>query len=256
MKKALVIACMIVGTLSLMAIGLVRHENAKTDMSENQIEKAIESKEEQSIVIDNFAIEVGTRFIANVSKEDLHKAVSISEIIPKSAHSDHYYIKETSVRIDNYDLDTKVTGFDLNLNEPQLALLKRVQYSDNLQFGAQHASSWESGSLNYMVSVVPEQQAEYIDGKDELVSYLREGSSSIATFFKKGQWGAGKINFTIDEQGTISNINLTSTSRNIEVDQQMIRLISDTPGNWIPAENAKGEKVKQVLTLSFGSLGC
>jgi hypothetical protein len=33
-------------------------------------------------------------------------------------------------------------------------------------------------------------------------------------------------------------------------------LANNLPGKWQPAENAKGEKVDQVLVLSFGIVGC
>jgi hypothetical protein len=36
----------------------------------------------------------------------------------------------------------------------------------------------------------------------------------------------------------------------------MAELIANTSGEWIPAENAQGEKVEQELVLFFGSMGC
>jgi hypothetical protein len=264
MKKGLVIISMVIGALSLMAIGFVRQQEdekeigVKIETPVNQVDKTSLSRVEQPIAVDDFALDVGTRFIATISKEDLDKAVSISEIIPQDANWNRYSIVKTHVRIDNYDLETRVTNYSLNLvlNEPQLALLKKVQYSDNLQFGAELATNRETGNLNYMVSVVPERQAEYVDGKDQLIAYLKENSSTMITLWKNNQWLAGKINFTVDKQGTISNVNLTSTSGNPTIDQHMIGLISKTSNKWVPAENAKGEKVDQVLTFSFGSLGC
>jgi hypothetical protein len=264
MKKGLVIISMVIGALSLMAIGFVRQQEdekkigVKIETTVNQVDKTNRSRVEQSIAFDNFALDVSTRFLAAISKEELDKAVSISEIIPQDANWNRYSIVKTHVRIYNDDLETQVINYSLNLdlNEPQLALLKKVQYSDNLQFGAEHATSRETGSLNYMVSVVPEKQAEYVDGKDQLITYIKENSNTLIALWKNNQWLAGKINFTVDKQGTVSNINLTSTSGNPTIDQHMIGLISKTSNKWVPAENAKGEKVDQVLTFSFGSLGC
>ncbi len=262
MKKSLVIICMTIGVLGLMAIGLVsKQENEieiseKTDAIVNRIEETLVSRSEQPIAFNDFALDVGTRFIATISKEDLDKAVSISEIIPRDANWNQYFINKTHVRIENFDLETGVAGDGLILNEPQLALIKSTKYSDNLQFGAEHATSWKSGSLNYMVSIVPEKQAEYIDGHDQLISYLRDNSSTIIKLWQNNQWRDGKINFTVDQLGSISSVNLISTSGNLTVDQQMVRLISETTNKWLPAENSKGEKVEQVLTFSFGSIGC
>ena len=36
----------------------------------------------------------------------------------------------------------------------------------------------------------------------------------------------------------------------------MIQLIKNTPDQWVPAENEKGEKVEQELVVSFGLMGC
>ncbi|MFK7952174.1 MAG: energy transducer TonB [Ekhidna sp.] len=262
MKKGLVIVCMIVSTLSLMAIGFVRQQETtiekkiNVEMLTTDVEKVNKTSRDYAGIFDDFALDVSTRFIATISKEDLNKAESISQIIPRDANWGRYSIIETHVRIDNFDLETKVKGTDLVLNDDQLALLKTVEYSDNLQFGAEHSTSRESGSLNYMVSVVPEKQATYADGKDQLISYLKENSSTMITLWKNNQWRGGKINFTIDEQGAVLDVNLISTSGNPTIDQHMKTLITETTNKWSAAENSKGEKVEQVLTFSFGSLGC
>ena len=36
------------------------------------------------------------------------------------------------------------------------------------------------------------------------------------------------------------------------IDEKFIELIKNIPGKWIPAENAKGEKMEQEFVFTFG----
>lgn len=262
MKKGILITAMVIGALSLTAIGIVKQkESTKDPIKENEISiSATTTQSDENIVIplNDFALDIGPRFLATVSKADLDKATSISEIIPEDAGWDKYFFSKTHVRIvkSNMDIVGEEKGYNLNLTEAQLTLLKSAKYSDDLQFGTSRTSNMDMGSLNYMVTVVPEKQTVYQEGAYELISHLRNKVFNLISLQKNKRWDAGKIKFTVNGAGIVSDVNLISSSGNKTVDEQMIRSISELPARWIPAENANGEKVDQVLTLSFGSMGC
>ena len=65
-----------------------------------------------------------------------------------------------------------------------------------------------------------------------------------------------KLYFTVSKTGTIENVRLDRSSNYPIVDEAMIELIKNAPGEWLPAENEKGEKVEQELVVSFGLMGC
>ncbi|MEO9870692.1 energy transducer TonB [Ekhidna sp.] len=259
MKKNFVIICTALGTLGLMAIGFINQPQnepvSETDMLVTKEKKAVE-KDEPSTTSSNFAYDIGSQFLATISKEDLEKATSINDIIPKEADWSAYPIQKVQVRLVKYDLEVSKGSNDLILNEAQIALLKTAKYSDNLQLTADYAGTLETEDLNYFVTVVPEKEATYADGKDALLSYLKKNSAVIETYVKGDRPGAGKISFTIDTKGAIANVTLSRSSGNLYIDQHMVGLISKATGKWIPAENAKGEKIEQVMMFSYGSLGC
>jgi len=65
-----------------------------------------------------------------------------------------------------------------------------------------------------------------------------------------------KIRFTISTEGEITNIRHDSISRYASIDKRMIKFLKKIPGEWQPAENAKGEKVEQDLVFTFAIPGC
>ena len=51
-------------------------------------------------------------------------------------------------------------------------------------------------------------------------------------------------------------VELEESSGYPAIDKTMIELLTNAPGKWKPAKNAKGEKVDQQLVFSFGEVGC
>lgn len=250
---------MALGALSLMAIGIIHQPNNEAvanTVASVSLEKIPFAKEDKSIIPDDFAYEIGSRFLATISKEDLEKATSVSDIIPKEADWSAYPIQTVQVRLVKYDLELSKVGNDLELTEAQIALLKSAKYSDNIQLLADHAGTLEKEDLNYFITVVPEKEAAYADGKEDLLSYLKKNSEVMVAHVRDKEFKGGKIMFTVNTQGAISNVRLTESSGFPLLNQRMIDLISNAPGKWIPAENAEGEKVEQILIFSFGRLGC
>jgi hypothetical protein len=148
------------------------------------------------------------------------------------------------------------------MNEAQLKMLKSFDYSTNIKIRADFLEKNEiSGKLEYSyttphLTVVPEKQALYIDGKDALMKFLREESKTSRADVVPENLQPANLLFTVTKKGTIENVRLDRTSNYEMVDKKMIELITTAPGKWQAAENAKGEKVDQELVVSFGLMGC
>ena len=106
------------------------------------------------------------------------------------------------------------------------------------------------------VTVVPETEAEYPGGFKQITGYLRANvfnKISGATASEKIQQAI--VKFTVNENGEILEAKISKTSTDPTIDNLILNAINKMP-KWKPAENANGIKVKQEMTIPFGSGGC
>lgn len=213
-------------------------------------------------IIPDFHYEVDTRFRANITKSDLDRATSVADLVPEDAGWDTHPIKNTEVALMVEHGETVIKAKGAQLNENQLQLLRKANYSDDLRVLAncekQHGRTGEIEPyhLIYYITIQPEKEAEYINGHDAFVAYLKDNSREAITGLKEDMIRPGKVRFTVNAQGGISDVKLTSTSGFQTVDERMIKLIEDAPGQWEPARDANGNRIDQVLVFSFGKVGC
>lgn len=211
----------------------------------------------------DFIFDVAPRFNA-VKKSDLHKATSFRDFIAEE-HANRiveYYALNVILLDGTEKTDTRVNGEGGDFNEAQIKLLQSIDYSTNLLIWSDyreksfHTGELENSTWTPYISIVPEKQAEFLNGKAELIHYLDSNSQSTRANIEKDKLKPATISFTITKNGTIENAKLEDTSGYSLVDEKLIELISKTSGSWSPAENSDGEKVHQSLTISFGVLGC
>ncbi len=216
------------------------------------------NKELTSEVASDFYYGVGTRYNATVTKSKLASAKTILEIIPERAQWQSAPVKTVELSILNtYFLDLRATSNSLMLSKEQLQVIKSAHYSDDFRIMAYCMdANQHTYDLSYFITVVPETEASYKTGNDDLINFLKESSSKAIEGLEKGKIGPGKISFTIDQSGNITKVKLLSTSGYTNIDELMQSLIERTSGNWSPATNDQGEAVSQKLVFSFGSIGC
>ena len=271
MKKNILILSIVLVTLSLMAYGVISSKDSVTGqevaLSSEPVAVAVDKQVLEDFSVKkypNFTYNVDSRFMSTITKEDLHKAKSILDFLPKEQTDKVFHYKSVSVIIleDNKQTDKREEGSNDILTPAQIKLIRSTDYSTNLLIRADFQEMNENvGALvnNYFtphITVVPENEAIYIDGNDALINYLRENSKEKTTIVNERKLKAGKIYFTVTKDGTISNVNLTSTSGYPSIDLYMIELVKSIPGAWEAATNSEGEKVEQELVFSFGTIGC
>lgn len=217
----------------------------------------------------DFVYKVESRFNATITKEDLHSAKTIIDILPDDATttlSDYQTVKVVLLGDGN---ETAEAGIDEVLNTAQLSLLQTADYSTDFYIRANCKNSSpgcrskavgplysEDYDLVYYLSVIPEKEAEYKGGKTALIDYLKQGSSEEVANRKAGNVLPGKVRFMVSRTGEIGKVKLESSCGHTPIDDKMIELIQSMPGGWEPAANTNGEKVDQELIFSFGILGC
>ena len=269
MKKNILILGIVLATFSLTAYGLINSKDSEADkkIASNSKPVAIEREVREDFNLSaypDFVYNVDSRFMSTITKEELHKAKSILDFLPKEQTDPVFKYKSVSVIIldDNKPTDRKEVGYSEVLTEAQIKLLQSTDYSTNFLIRADFQEM--NNDVNHLVNnyftphitVVPENEVVYVNGKDALIDYLRENSKEKTTIVNERKLKSGRIFFTVTKNGDISDVKLTSTSGYPSIDLYMIEVIKSIPGDWEAATNSIGQKVDQELVFSFGTMGC
>jgi TonB family protein len=108
----------------------------------------------------------------------------------------------------------------------------------------------------YIVTVVPDTEAEYPGGTKQISAYLTDNVfNEITEKNSSEKISQAVVNFTVSEDGDIVDAKISRTSTDPEIDKIIIDATNKMP-RWKPAENPNGIKVKQVISIPFGGAGC
>ncbi|MFS4491944.1 energy transducer TonB [Maribacter sp. 2308TA10-17] len=268
MKQRILIFCMAFTALGLTAFGVINWSDSETDHLEATVSTDVamnmpiegpESKEP----LPDFSYDVGTRF-RPMKKEKLHNATSIHDFFYAEEIQEMVVLESVDINMIKNERPSHIheIGYTKELNEAQLKLIQTFDYSSNFAIRAEFKKvNTYTGMLvdeysNPHITIVPEKQAEYVPGKNALITYLRENSKEAIIDVQKDKLRPAKLYFTVTKNGGIENVRLDNHSGYPEVDKKMMELISNVPGSWEPAENINGEKVNQELVISYGLMGC
>lgn len=211
----------------------------------------------------DFFYDFGPRFNP-ITKEDLSKARDVSDFVSREEIKLYDGVGPTTLIIIENDIQTekRYYGEGEKLSKEQLKMMKSMDYSSHFLLRAELKTddkrmiAREENVYRPHMTVVPENQAMYEGGKDGLLDYLRQENEKNIYNLDESKLQPAKLSFTVTKNGTIENAELDRTSGYSAIDKEMLRLVNNLPGKWQPAENAKGEKVDQLLVISFGMVGC
>jgi hypothetical protein len=242
-------------------MNLDNDETTKNKTASN--ESNISDKKKEVTKKPDFIYDVQSRFLTRVSMTTVLEAKSIIDILPSAATEGIDSFKNVKVALVPVNGDEIIEmGENRTLNASQLKLLKTVDYSTNFCIRAEfkhenpNTGELEDDYVVYYMSIVPETEAVFKSGNGSLIDYFKKNSKKEVAKIGNAKLKAGKVHFTVNKQGEITNIMLASTSGFSAIDEKMISLIKSIPGEWEPAMNSKGEKVDQELVYSFGIMGC
>lgn len=249
MKKNILLASILLASIGLLAFSYLNRSHLSNPIVKN-------NSSDPELVY-----KVSSRFIATITKEELNNARSILDIVPPEAKAWWTMdFENVVVGLIQEEGEQIIPGKDKNLSLAQLALLNKTGYSSNFFIRARSDKSdpeyGRPSDYAYYFTVVPEKQAEYIRGYDALISYLKFSSQTLSYVIEEDKLQPGQVSFTITEDGAIENVKLLSSSGYSFVDKGLLETIKNMPGLWKPAENSKGERVRQELIFFFGKEGC
>lgn len=268
MKNQILILTTTLASLGLMAFGfltidntekaIIKTSHCKADVAENQVAAEPDEK-----TYSDFFYDIGTRF-SPIKKGDLDKINLASDFNSndRSQSTVMYASVSVIIVIDDKRSEIRETGNSNALNDAQLNLLRSSAVSTNFvvkteyEFKNNLTGKSEFSYNTPHLTIVPEKQAEYLLGKKALLSFLKNHNKENTANLDEDKLQPAKLYFTVSKDGSITDKHLDRTSGFKNIDKTMIDLMDQLPSTWIPAENAKGEKVDQELVVSFGMVGC
>jgi TonB family protein len=205
--------------------------------------------------------EIRGKYTRGISTEKLQTPQTMSDIRPgyPSSMIEEYTSTEISVMSDGKV--HKATGVNETLSEAQQSLLQTADVGTDIEvnIGYIHQNPVtlfpDVRKMHFVITVVPEVEAEYPGGQQELNQFLKENAiDKIPADFAK-EMKLVFIHFTVSEEGKITNAHVTESSKDSEIDKLLLKAIRKMP-DWKPAVNAEGKLVEQEFEFVVGNLGC
>lgn len=268
MRKHIKIMSMVLTPLSLMAFGFIDWNGSATDhvemssTSSTTIDMGKSAGTDENTYVD-FFYDVGSRF-RGMTKAEVNNARSLYDFLSEQPTQQIVSYKSLSVIILKDDQETEIreTVYGDLLSFDQINLLQFSDYSTNFYIRAyfqeknRFTGTLENNYATPYLTIVPEKQAAYVNGKDALLHYLSENNKENTANLNVKKLQPAKLYFTVGKNGAISNVRLDKSSGYPAIDDTMIQLITNAPGKWAPAEKSQGVNVDQELVVSFGIVGC
>ncbi|WP_421754241.1 hypothetical protein [Croceimicrobium sp.] len=213
---------------------------------------------------EGFFFDLDTRF-RPIKRSELLKAKQFSDFADaediRKVH--HYQSLELAAVISEQLAEDRLIAKGPELSAEQLAWLENAPYSTNFRLRADflEALTVDTNNLSYNYStphltLVPESQAYYKDGKRAFIQYIREGALPITSTLNEEDLFAAKIYFTIGVDGVITKAKVGTSCKSAELDAKMLDLLANLPGEWEVARDINGQAVEQELVLSYALPGC
>lgn len=113
----------------------------------------------------------------------------------------------------------------------------------------------EESKMTFSAMEVPDMEAEYVGGKEQLIKTIKENVSNKIPESTLKKLQPIVIRFTVNEGGEIAGAFVTKTSGDLKIDKVLLEVINKMQ-NWKPAQNTNGIKVKQEFIFGVGNVGC
>ncbi|MFT5858008.1 MAG: hypothetical protein ACI865_000092 [Flavobacteriaceae bacterium] len=224
----------------------------------------VEKEDEEKIdTYTNIVYQIGPRH-SPIKKSEIDQATDLSTFFTPSELQEINSLNFTEIIIvkNESQSNEREVGYSNKLTKAQLKLLQSYGYSTGFSIRAdfeginKETGEMESRWFNPHLTIVPETQAEYSEGADELASHFKENTWNVRKNVAAGNFRPAFVSFTVTTSGDIKDVKLHG-SNFPAIDAKMIELIHATTGKWVPARNAKGEKVEQEIVVAFGpNNGC
>jgi len=265
MKKNIIIFSTALVILSVLIIGYTKKDKTNITEVNSSQSKDLALKDENikdinTKIITNLYYGVDARFEA-VKKATVHNATTIYDFLNAGEKEQIEHINSVDVIIvkDNQLSQISALGTTDEFTDEQKEILKSTDYFSHFTIRTEFkVKNKDTGKLEERffgphITVAPEKQATYVNGKEALIEYLKVNSKASMNVIKGDNLGAIKLSFIVSKDGIVKDVKHDAmTTGYTSIDNRFIELLKTIPGKWTPAENAKGEKIDQELVFTFG----
>lgn len=196
-----------------------------------------------------------------ILSEEVLSARTISDINPGFPSSWIEKYASISVSVSDSETTTTAEGVNEKLSIDQLALLRDVELGDvvtfDIKYNPNHSSAEsEVREMKFSRTIAPKTEARYPTGYEDLQMYFNKSVINLLAEEMLKDINLMSVQFSINKQGLVENVNLTQSSGNDKVDDLVMKAVNQMPA-WLPAENSDGAKVSQDFMLNIGDMvGC
>ena len=207
------------------------------------------------------SLEVHGKYTTPITKRQLTEAKLIKDLI--QGYPINWISKYVSVEIIGSLNGKKIITHskDGNLNSEQMNLLSNVDIASNIFINVNYLYDQKVGHqieknvINYSCTVVPDKEAAFAGGYNQLIIFLKENAVNKIPANVATKMQVAKLRFTIDEAGWVEKPSLVKTTGDLKTDNLILKAIQQMP-QWLPAKNEKGNHVKQEFEFVLGNFGC
>ncbi|WP_323789407.1 hypothetical protein [Psychroserpens sp.] len=264
MKKNIIIFSTSLAIVSLLFLCFTNWNSSKIEASKLSENKNLaldqNVKTENKKDIPDLYYGVDTRFAA-IKKSVVDKATTIYDFLNdgEKQQIEHIHSVKLVMIQDNQLSNIRALGTNDQLTVEQLKILKSTGYFSHFTIRTEFkGKNKDTGQLEDRffgphITVVPDKQAAYKDGNDVLINYLKDNSLESMNAINGNDLGAIKISFMVTKEGKVSNVKHDAmTTGYSSIDEKLMDLVKNIPGEWTPAENSNGEKMDYEFVFTFG----
>lgn len=212
-------------------------------------------------IAQDLAYEVRGKYLRTVTKDVLEHSNLLSDII--AGYPVNWVKEYVSVDVlTEKDGKTEIAkGENQVLNTEQKSILNKADLESEVHINVRYISinsvteRKENNEMVVKMTVVPDIQAEFEGGYENLKKYLKDNLIDRIIENTPPEFQKGKVVFKIDPNGKLVDAEILESSGDTNMDNFLLEVFRNMP-NWKPAQNATGEKVKQRFEFSMGIGGC
>lgn len=180
----------------------------------------------------------GYDLVVNYASIDI-SVTSNGKVITAQSPDDRLTSEQKSI-INSADL-----GTDINI---------KVKFTYKNKEKANSGETEMEGTL--AVAVVPDSEAEFPGGFNQLTKYLMDNIvHKISDEKVEEKLQNAVVKFKINEEGQVVDTEIFRTSSDQKIDKLILDAMHNMP-KWKPAVDSKGTKVNQEFSIPFGGNGC
>ncbi len=212
-------------------------------------------------IAQNLSYEIHGNYRHPVTNQQLMKAQTMTDINPGYPGSwiTDYVLTEIEATCNGEKLN--VSGLNDTLHEAQMNLLKSADLGSDIiidvHYRRNNAATGEIQlhTLHYVATVIPETEAQYPGGDDELMKYIKENAIDRIAGHEGQTIQNTLIHFNINAAGEPVDARVIRTSGDQKTDKMLLKAIAKMPV-WKPAVLANGLTVIQQFAFSIEAMGC